>query len=84
MFANQFRKSAIETILPKRKKSQNSFCSLGLSAAGGGSELGKAMAMRFSDGDHGAFMERFELLPPESQQQQQLPLHGLTFAIKDM
>ncbi|KAK3160044.1 hypothetical protein QOZ80_1BG0054560 [Eleusine coracana subsp. coracana] len=29
-------------------------------------------------------MERFELLPPESQQPQQLPLHGLTFAIKDI
>ncbi|KAL6627606.1 hypothetical protein ACP70R_031332 [Stipagrostis hirtigluma subsp. patula] len=35
-------------------------------------------------GDFGAFMEKFELLPPQSQHQQQLPLHGLTFAIKDI
>jgi amidase len=40
------------------------------------------MATGFNDGDYGAFMERFEMLPPQSQQQ--LPLHGLTFAIKDM
>uniref|UniRef100_A0A0D9W1W1 Amidase domain-containing protein n=1 Tax=Leersia perrieri TaxID=77586 RepID=A0A0D9W1W1_9ORYZ len=34
-------------------------------------------------GDHGAFMERF-LLPPPPSPPQQLPLHGLTFAIKDI
>jgi hypothetical protein len=49
---------------------------------GGRSDLGKAMATGFNDGDYGAFMERFDMLPPQSQQQ--LPLHGLTFAIKDM
>jgi hypothetical protein len=42
----------------------------------------EGMAMGLEDGDYGAFMEKFELLP--SQSQQQLPLHGLTFAIKDM
>ncbi|KAL6890547.1 hypothetical protein ACP4OV_008802 [Aristida adscensionis] len=40
--------------------------------------------MEQKDGDFGAFMEKFELLPPHSQQPQQLPLHGLTFAIKDI
>ncbi|XP_020159982.1 amidase 1 [Aegilops tauschii subsp. strangulata] len=42
--------------------------------------------MEDSGDDHGAFMEKFILLPPPSsdQQQQQLPLHGLTFAIKDI
>jgi len=39
--------------------------------------------MGLEDGDYGAFMEKFELLLP-SQSQQQLPLHGLTFAVKDM
>ena len=42
----------------------------------------QGMAMGRQGGDYGAFMEKFELLPPQSQQQ--LPLHGLTFAIKDM
>lgn len=32
-------------------------------------------------GDYGTFIEKFELLP---QSQQQLPLHGLTFAVKDI
>ncbi|KAF8724041.1 hypothetical protein HU200_021050 [Digitaria exilis] len=40
------------------------------------------MAIEMEVGDYGAFMEKFELLPPQSQQQ--LPLHGLTFAIKDI
>ncbi|CAL4950802.1 unnamed protein product [Urochloa decumbens] len=40
------------------------------------------MAMELEAGDYGAFMEKFELLPPQSEQQ--LPLHGLTFAIKDI
>ncbi|CAL4964515.1 unnamed protein product [Urochloa decumbens] len=40
------------------------------------------MAMGLEAGDYGAFMEKFELLPPQSEQQ--LPLHGLTFAIKDI
>ncbi|CAO2185168.1 unnamed protein product [Urochloa humidicola] len=41
--------------------------------------------MELEGGDYGAFMEKFELLPPQSEQQQpQLPLHGLTFAIKDI
>jgi hypothetical protein len=42
------------------------------------------MAMGMEGGDYGAFMEKFELLPPQSQQPEELPLHGLTFAIKDM
>ncbi|TVU04328.1 hypothetical protein EJB05_50094 [Eragrostis curvula] len=42
------------------------------------------MAMAFDGGDYGAFMERFEMLPPQSHQHQQLPLRGLTFAIKDI
>lgn len=42
------------------------------------------MATELEGGDYGAFMERFELLPPQSQQTEKLPLHGLTFAIKDM
>eukprot|EP00262_Sarcandra_glabra_P014165 TRINITY_DN407_c0_g1_i1.p1 TRINITY_DN407_c0_g1~~TRINITY_DN407_c0_g1_i1.p1 ORF type:complete len:387 (+),score=50.72 TRINITY_DN407_c0_g1_i1:41-1201(+) len=33
------------------------------------------------DGDYGAFMERLVLLPPPNQPQ--LPLHGLSFAVKD-
>ena len=41
----------------------------------------EGMATGLEAGDYGAFMEKFELLPPQSQQ---LPLHGLTFAIKDM
>uniref|UniRef100_A0ACD5WM85 Uncharacterized protein n=1 Tax=Avena sativa TaxID=4498 RepID=A0ACD5WM85_AVESA len=45
--------------------------------------------MEAKDDDHGAFMEKFLLLPPpdddpSSQQHQLLPLHGLTFAIKDI
>ncbi|KAF0891543.1 hypothetical protein E2562_010539 [Oryza meyeriana var. granulata] len=37
------------------------------------------------DPNYGAFMERFVLPPlPSSSSQQQLPLHGLTFAIKDI
>ncbi|SPT20996.1 unnamed protein product [Triticum aestivum] len=40
--------------------------------------------MEDSGDDHGAFMEKFILLPPPSSDQQQLPLHGLTFAIKDI
>ncbi|KAL5226274.1 hypothetical protein ABZP36_014539 [Zizania latifolia] len=35
-------------------------------------------------GDYGAFMERFVLPPSPQQQLQQFPLHGLTFAIKDI
>ncbi|KAK8452119.1 hypothetical protein SEVIR_5G062750v4 [Setaria viridis] len=42
------------------------------------------MATELEGGDYGAFMERFELLPPQSQQTEKLPLHGLTFAIKDI
>ncbi|CAO2185164.1 unnamed protein product [Urochloa humidicola] len=42
------------------------------------------MAMEVQGGEYGAFMEKFELLPPQSQQQEKLPLHGLTFAIKDI
>uniref|UniRef100_A0A0E0P4M1 Amidase domain-containing protein n=1 Tax=Oryza rufipogon TaxID=4529 RepID=A0A0E0P4M1_ORYRU len=34
--------------------------------------------------DFGAFMERFVLPPPPPPSSQQLPLHGLTFAIKDI
>ncbi|KAE8812954.1 amidase 1 [Hordeum vulgare] len=36
--------------------------------------------------DHGAFIQKFILLPSSDhhQQQEQLPLHGLTFAIKDI
>uniref|UniRef100_A0ACD5Y437 Uncharacterized protein n=1 Tax=Avena sativa TaxID=4498 RepID=A0ACD5Y437_AVESA len=45
--------------------------------------------MEAKDDDHGAFMEKFVLLPPpdadpSSQQQLLLPLQGLTFAIKDI
>ncbi|KQJ85501.1 amidase 1 [Brachypodium distachyon] len=41
--------------------------------------------MEEAKGDHGAFMEKFLLLPlPPTEEQQQLPLHGLTFAIKDI
>ncbi|ONM25408.1 Amidase 1 [Zea mays] len=42
------------------------------------------MAMGLEDGEYGAFMEKFKMLPSQSQHQQQLPLHGLTFAIKDI
>ncbi|CAL4977160.1 unnamed protein product [Urochloa decumbens] len=42
------------------------------------------MATELEGGDYGVFMEKFELLPPQSQQQEKLPLHGLTFAIKDI
>jgi hypothetical protein len=38
--------------------------------------------MAAKDDDHGAFMEKFLLLPPSPSST--LPLHGLTFAIKDM
>lgn len=40
--------------------------------------------MGLEDGEYGAFMEKFKMLPSQSQHQQQLPLHGLTFAIKDI
>jgi len=50
-----------------------------------GKNEGQGMAMGRQGGDYGAFMEKFELLPPQSQEkQQELPLHGITFAIKDM
>jgi hypothetical protein len=38
--------------------------------------------MEAKEDDHGAFMEKFLLLPPSPTSK--LPLHGLTFAIKDM
>ncbi|XP_047066939.1 amidase 1-like [Lolium rigidum] len=38
--------------------------------------------MAAKDDDHGAFMEKFLLLPPSPSST--LPLHGLTFAIKDI
>ncbi|KAM0904191.1 hypothetical protein ACQ4PT_018161 [Festuca glaucescens] len=38
--------------------------------------------MEANDDDHGAFMEKFLLLPPSPSST--LPLHGLTFAIKDI
>ncbi|KAF9605500.1 hypothetical protein IFM89_017519 [Coptis chinensis] len=34
--------------------------------------------------DFGAFMEKFTLLPPKTSSPQQLPLSGLTFAVKDI
>ena len=38
--------------------------------------------MEAKDDDHGAFVEKFLLRPPSPTSK--LPLHGLTFAIKDM
>lgn len=53
-------------------------------------ERERAMAMESAvsvkGGEHGAFMEKFVLLPPPPthRQKQQPPLHGLTFAVKDI
>ncbi|KAL5982563.1 Amidase 1 [Asimina triloba] len=59
---------------PKKEiRSETAKVSVGEMAAAGAAE---------GRDDHGAFMEKFQLLPPD--QSPQLPLHGLTFAVKDI